>query len=884
MTSEKMDKRYDPKKVEKHWYKAWQDANLFTADNKSKKEPFTILIPLPNITGSLHIGHALNNTLQDLITRKWRMDGREALWIPGIDHAGISTQIKVEQFLAKKGIFKEKIGRERFEKECWKWKEKYGGIILEQLKRLGASCDWSRLAFTLDPPRSRAVTSAFLHYYNEGLIYRGFYIVNWCPRCGTAISDLEVEHEEQASKLWYLRYPLLDNAGKPTDEYIVVATTRPETMLGDTAVAVNPDDKRHKDKVGRKALLPLVERIIPIVADSQVSVEFGTGAVKVTPAHDPNDYELAQRHQLEAVIVIDPQGNMNKRVPAKYIGASREQCRQMVLEDLDRLDLIEKQEDYRHSVGTCYRCQTIVEPYLSEQWFMKMKPLVGMVMDALKAGKVRYIPERWERISLQWLENIRDWCISRQLWWGHRMPIWYCDDCGQVIASAEAPKNCIKCKSSKLRQEEDVLDTWFSSALWPLSTLGWPEETEDFKKFYPTNVLVTGVDIIFLWVARMILSGLEFKGVVPYSQVYFNTTIQNEEGRRMSKSLGTGVDPMDFIESIGADAVRFTMASVATQSQSIRFSGARFEIGRNFTNKVWNAARFLIPNLDENVQKEKPKKLASEDAWILHRLNKLVKESNENFEQFRFSELVYSLYEFFWHEYCDWYLEMVKERIYQPTSAEDAHSAKYCASYVLDTWLRLIHPIMPFITEEIWQNLPHTSGFIATAPWPHAEKLADMRKQVEEMELVIEVIRAIRTIRADMNIPPGAQIEVLLVPEGKAQDYLKRNLKHLKKLARAKEVLIEPGASAPPHSVTSVLSSVTVYVPMEELIDIDAERQRMEKSIKKLAQEVARIENMLANENFLTKAPQMVVDENLSRLKEMQERIKRLQENLKRLS
>lgn len=883
MPKAQMDKKYNPGRVEKRWYKAWLEADLFIADNHSEKEPFTILIPLPNITGSLHIGHALNNTLQDLITRKWRMDGREALWIPGIDHAGISTQIKVEQYLAKKGIFKEKIGRERFEKECWKWKEKYGGIILEQLKRLGASCDWSRLAFTLDEVRSTAVNEAFLHYYKEGLIYRGHYIVNWCPRCETAISDLEVEHKERKGRLWYIRYPLLDNEGTPTEEHLVVATTRPETMLGDTAVAVNPKDKRYRDKVGRKVLLPLAERAIPVIADKGVDPKFGTGVVKVTPAHDPNDYEISQRHNLEALLVIDTRGNMNRQAGKKYAGTTREECREAVLADLKKQGLLEKEEDYQHTVGTCYRCYTTIEPYLSEQWFLKMKPLSGMIIEAIKDGMVSYIPERWERISLEWLKNIRDWCISRQLWWGHRIPIWYCDDCEEVIPGVEAPKSCPACGSKELHQDEDVLDTWFSSALWPLSTLGWPDVGDDFKKFYPTDVLVTAVDIIFLWVARMILSGLKFVGKIPYSQVYFNTTIQTEEGRRMSKSLGTGVDPMDFIETIGADAVRFTMASIATHSQSIRFSGSRFDIGRNFTNKIWNAARFLIPNLDAEVQRRKPRKLASEDAWILSRLNDIIKTTNENFKQFRFNDMAYSLYEFFWHQYCDWYLEFIKGRLYKPKSKQDAESAKYCASKVLDVWLRLIHPIMPFITEEIWQNLPHTEGFIMVAGWPHAEEIPDYREQVEEMETVTDVIRGIRNIRSDMNIPPSAEISVLLDPEKDAIPRLENNLHHIKNLARAKEVQIDPQAEAPPHSATSVLSEVTVYVPLEDLIDVEAERKRMEKSIKKLTTEIVRIEKMLANENFLTKAPKSVVDENIARLKEMEERKNKMEENLRRL-
>ncbi len=876
--------RYDPQEVEQKWYSMWLAEGLFHADVKSKKKPYTILIPPPNITGALHMGHALVNSIQDFLIRRARMLGYEALWIPGIDHAGIATENKVEQYLASMGIFRDKITRERFIKSAWEWKDRYGGVIIKQLKRLGCSCDWDRMAFTLDEKRQKAVNTAFLRYYNEGLIYRGKYIVNWCPRCRTTISDLEVEYDERDAKLYYISYPLIDDKGNKTQKSIVVATTRPETMLGDMAVAVNPLDKRYSDVKGAFLELPLMGRRIPVITDDAVEMEFGTGAVKITPAHDPDDYEIALRHNIEPLVIMD-EGAMINGNGGVYEGLTREEARKKIVEDLEKEGLLVKVEDYHHSVGRCCRCQTDIEPYLSEQWFIKMEPLAKLVIDAINKGKVRFVPDRWTRICLSWLENARDWCISRQLWWGHRIPIWYCDECGEVIVSVEKPTRCTKCESSKLHQDEDVLDTWFSSALWPISTMGWPDVGDDFEKFYPTDVLVTASDIIYLWVARMIVSGLKFVGEVPFHTVYINTTIQDEEGRRMSRTHGTGIDPMEFIESIGADAVRFTMATIATQTQSIRFSADKFDIGKYFTNKIWNAARFLLMNVDENitgVNDFTPERV--EDIWIMDGLNGLIEEVNRGYEEYRFNDLAGRLYDFFWHSYCDWYLELIKNRFYRPENEDERLSAQRCALYVMDGWLRLMHPIMPHITEEIYSRLPHTSGYIILAQWPEVKEIGDVISAREELEFITEVIRSIRNLRTEINVPPSKEVDVLIIPEGdKYREMTERNAEHITTLAKVADLDIKMSASKPKMAISSVVAGASVYLLFEGIVDADKELKRLTRTYKKLEEEKRKLTLKLENENFMTKAPKNVIDDVVRHLEEVDRKMLRIGEHINKL-
>jgi valyl-tRNA synthetase len=876
--------KYNPKEVEEKWYSRWVIDGLFHADAHSTKEPYTIVIPPPNITGELHIGHALNNSIQDFLIRRARMLGYEALWIPGIDHAGIATENKVEQYLMSMGIFRENITRERFLQSAWEWKDKYGGIIINQLKRLGCSCDWDRLVFTLDDKRKKAVNTAFMEYYNQGLIYRGKYVVNWCPRCKTVISDLEVEHIEKDTKLYYIAYPLLDAKENRTDVNIVVATTRPETMLGDMAVAVNPNDKRYKIFVGRYLELPLIGRRIPVIVDEAVDKEFGTGAVKVTPAHDPNDYEIAGRHNLEPLIIMDERAQINEN-GYQYAGLTREEARKKILEDLESVGLLVKVEDYHHSVGTCYRCHTEIEPYLSSQWFLKMKPLAGYAIDAIKNGKVKFVSERWTEICLSWLDNIRDWCISRQLWWGHRMPIWHCDKCDEIIVSAEKPKTCTKCKSTKLHQEDDVLDTWFSAALWPISTLGWPDPGDDFAKFYPTCVLVTDAGIIYLWVTRMIISGLRFVSEIPFHTVYINTTVQNEEGRRMSKSLGTGIDPMKFIDSIGADAVRFTIATISTQTQSIRFGEERFEIGRNFTNKIWNAARFLLINVDENMTGiDDFKPTVTEDLWIMSALNKLIDDVNKGYEEYRFNDIAGRLYEFFWHDYCDWYLEIIKRRLYKPKVEDERLSAQRCALLVMKTWLKLMHPIMPHITEEIYSRLPQSSGYLMMSKWSEVVDIGNSRKATEEMEMLIEIVRTIRNLRSELDVSPSKKVEVLIIPNDKeSEGIVVKSREHILALASVKKLDVNRSQERPSKCVSAVVKGSSIHMFLEGIVDIEKELRRLTKALASLDEEEKGLSSKLENENFMTKAPRDVIDSVVRRLNEVRSKKSKITDNINEL-
>jgi len=876
--------RYNPKAVEGKWYLKWLVDGLFHADEHSDKKPFTILIPPPNITGELHIGHALNNSIQDFLIRRARMLGYEALWIPGIDHAGIATENKVEQYLSSMGIFRENITREGFLHSAWEWKDKYGGIIINQLKRLGCSCDWDRLVFTLDERRKKAVNTAFMEYYKQGLIYRGKYVVNWCPRCKTVISDLEVEHIEKDTKLYYIAYPIIGLNNKRTEENIVVATTRPETMLGDMAVCVNPNDKRYKSLVGRYLELPIVGRKIPIITDDVVDMEFGTGAVKVTPAHDLNDYEIAGRHNLEPLIIMDERAQINEN-GGRYAGLTREEARKKIISDLEKEKLLVKIENYHHSIGTCYRCHTEIEPYLSSQWFLKMKPLVGYAMEPIKDGRVRFIPERWTAICLSWLEDIKDWCISRQLWWGHRMPIWYCDDCGEIVVSVEKPKACTKCKGAKLHQEEDVLDTWFSSALWPISTMGWPNLGDVFKKFYPTDVLITDSGIIYLWVARMIISGMRFVGKVPFTVVYINTTVQNEEGRRMSKSLGTGIDPMKYIDKIGADAVRFTIATISTQTQSIRFGEERFEIGRNFTNKIWNAARFILMNLDENITDIydfKPER--TEDKWIIGSLNKLISDVNRSYDEYRFNDIAGHLYEFFWHDYCDWYLEIIKRRLYKPKVEDERISAQKCALLIIDRWLKLMHPIMPYITEEIYSLLPHSSGYLMISKWPEEIDIGDTKEAIEEIETMIEVVRAIRNLRSELDVSPSKKVDVLIIPnDEKNESIINKNIEHIKALASIKSLIIDKTKKRPSKCVFAVVNGSSIHMFLEGIVDIDKELKRLTKALESLDEEEKGLSSKLENENFMTKAPREVIDNVVRWLDEIRSKRAKVNDNIRQL-
>ncbi len=868
-----LSKVYDPKKVEGKWYDYWMKKNYFHADLNSSKPPYVIVIPPPNVTGSLHMGHALNNTIQDLLIRWRRMQGYEALWLPGMDHAGIATQNKVEQKLAEEGLTRHDLGREKFVETAWEWKGKYGGQILNQLKRLGCSCDWSRERFTMDEGCSKAVREAFVRLYERGLIYRGKYMVNWCPRCLTALSDIEVEHKEALEKLYYVKYPLKDE-----ESFISIATARPETMLGDTAVAVNPNDERYKSLIGKIAILPLVGRELPIIADEYTDPEFGTGALKITPAHDPNDFEIGQRHKLAVINVIAEDGTMNEEAGERYRGMSREDCRQKIIEDLKEGGYLIEIEDYKHTLGLCYRCHTILEPYISEQWFVRMKPLAEPGIKVVKEGKVKFIPERWTRIYLDWMENIKDWCISRQLWWGHRIPVWYCRNCGEMIVAREDQTECPKC-GGEVIQDEDVLDTWFSSGLWPFSTLGWPDDTEDLKHFYPTSTLVTNYDIIHLWVARMIMLGLEFTGDIPYSDVYMHCLIQDALGRRMSKSLGTGVDPLELMEKFGTDAVRFTLMFLTGYSQSMRLWEDRFDLGRNFTNKIWNASRFAIMNLrDFSPSEIDDNNLSYElmDCWILSRYNRLVEEVTDNLDEYNFNLAAKSIYEFFWGELCDWYLELIKPRLYQNSSSRAA--AQYTLYTVLEGTLRLLHPYMPFLTEEIWQLLPHKGESIMVSPWPETDKDAIDPISEEKMELITDVIRAIRSLRADVNIPLDKKVNVFLTT---AEDNLEGTLSYyssyIKLLGKVEELVIDSSFVDVKQVATAVTKGIQIFIPLAGLIDIEEEMRRLEKEIKATENSLARSADKLENEQFLTKAPAQVVEAEREKQRDLKEKLNKLE-------
>jgi len=876
-----LPKTYDPRGIEERWYTFWEENGLFRADVESQAPPYSIVIPPPNVTGSLHMGHALNNTLQDICVRYKRMDGFNVLWMPGTDHAGIATQNVVEKKLLEEGLTRHDLGRERFIQRVWQWKETSGGLIIHQLKRLGASCDWSRERFTMDEGLSRAVREVFVRLYKEGLIYRGHYIINWCPRCTTALSDLEVEHQEHSASLYYVRYPLADGDG-----FITVATTRPETMLGDTAVAVHPEDQRFRHLVGRSCILPLVGRRLPIIADEYVQMEFGTGALKITPAHDPNDFDIGLRHRLDKVRVIDDSGVMNEQAGI-YAGLDRDACRQRIVEDLEARGLLERMEPYHHMVGHCQRCRTVIEPTLSEQWFVKVKPLAEEAIRAVRDGRTRIIPKKWENDYFVWMENIRDWCISRQIWWGHRIPAWYCLECGGITVAAEDPVSCASCGGRRLEQEDDVLDTWFSSALWPFSTMGWPDETPELELFYPTSLLVTGFDILTFWVARMLMMGLKFMGDVPFREVYIHALVRDIEGRKMSKSLGNVIDPLEVIERYGADAFRFALAAFAAQGRDIKLSTERIEGYRNFLNKLWNAARFVMMNLDDGpVAPRSPREggLRVADRWIWSRLTRTVQEVRGHLDAYRFNDAAGAIYQFLWHEYCDWYLEWVKPDLYQSHSSDDKRRAQGVALAVLRDLLKLLHPFCPFVTEEIWHALPGSDGPLMKARFPIPEPSFLDPEAEAEVALVQEVVGAIRNLRAEMGVPPGAKVRVVLVPSPQREEILRSHASIIEVLARVEGLSVDARGSRPPKAVYALVEQVEVYLPLEGLLDLNKERQRLEKEMGEVDKDLAAVLRKLSNEEFTSKAPSNVVEKVRLKGSELESRRAKLLERIERIA
>lgn len=872
--SKELEKQYDPKSVEDRIYKMWLDGHYFHAKREEGKKTYTIVIPPPNITGQLHMGHALDNTLQDILIRFKRMQGYDTLWIPGTDHASIATEAKIVEAMKKEGITKEDIGREGFLERAWKWKEQYGGRIIEQLKKMGSSCDWERERFTLDEGCSKAVKEVFVKLYEKGLIYRGERIINWCPHCHTSISDAEVEYEDQAGSFWHLRYPFKDGSG-----YLELATTRPETLLGDTAVAVNPDDERYKDLVGKTLILPIVHREIPVIADNYVEPEFGTGVVKITPAHDPNDFEVGLRHNLEVINVLTADAKITDDYPV-YAGLDRYEARKRIVEDLKKEGALVKVEPYNHNVGTCYRCGTTVEPRVSKQWFVKMEPLAKPAIEAVKKGDTKFVPQRFEKVYFHWLENIRDWCISRQLWWGHRIPAWYCDDCGEITVSKEDAKKCAHCGSEHIHQDPDTLDTWFSSALWPFSTLGWPEMTEDFKHYYPTNTLVTGYDIIPFWVMRMMFSGLEQTGEVPFDTVLIHGLVRDSQGRKMSKSLGNGVDPLEVIDKFGADALRFSLATGNSPGNDMRYIPERVEASRNFANKIWNAARFILMNLEKGEVKDlSALNLAIEDKWILSKYNKLVKEVTDNLDKFELGLAVSKLYDFIWDVFCDWYIEICKSRLF----ADDKNNYDTACSvlvYVFKGTLALLHPFMPFITEEIWQSMPGSEEVLMVSKWPEFNASLDFSKEESDFEKIMEVIKAIRNRRAEMNVPPSKKVTVNI--ETKFSDIFISGIPFICRLAYASDVNVK-SEFGHDKCVSIVCSSAAVYMPMKELVDVEKELARLKKDLEKAEIDKDFFGKKLNNAGFMANAPEKVVAAQKEGYKKAVERIEKINETIKEI-
>ena len=869
-----LSKLYEPSQVEDRIYKFWQDNNYFHAERDLQKTPYTIVIPPPNVTGQLHMGHALDETLQDILIRWKRMSGYSALWLPGTDHAAIATEAKIVEAMRKEGLTKEDLGRDGFMKRAWEWKEQYGGRIVEQLKKLGSSCDWERERFTMDEGCSKAVKEVFVKYYEKGLIYRGERMVNWCPKCCTTLSDAEVTYEDQPGHFWHLRYPLKDGSG-----YVELATTRPETLLGDTAVAVNPNDDRYKDIVGKTLILPLVGREIPVVADDYVDIEFGTGVVKITPAHDPNDFEVGKRHDLPVINVMTDDARIVDDYP-DYAGMDRYEARKKIVEDLDKGGFLVKTEDHDHNVGTCYRCGTTVEPKVSTQWFVKMKPLAQPAIDAVKNGETKFVPERFEKIYFHWLENIRDWCISRQIWWGHQIPAFYCDDCGEMIVTKENGAVCPKCGKT-MRQDPDTLDTWFSSALWPFSTLGWPdEEAEDYKYFYPTNTLVTGYDIIPFWVMRMMFSGIECTGRVPFDTVLIHGLVRDSQGRKMSKSLGNGIDPLEIIDKYGADALRFMLATGNAPGNDMRFIEEKVKASRNFANKIWNAARFIMMNLPDGFKAESlPEKLSVEDKWIISKFNTLAKEINQNLEAFELGVAVQKLYDFIWDVYCDWYIELTKPRIL--AGGETALTAQTVLVWVMKGMLKLLHPFMPYITEEIWQALVNDGSAIIVSDFPVYDEKLSFADDEAEFEKIIAAIKGIRATRSDMNVPPSVKAKVYI--ETAYPKVFDEGKMFFERLASASEVDIADKWDIP-DSVTVVTDAARIFIPLSDIIDVEKELARLNKEKKAVQKDLDFLGGQLNNQGFLAKAPEKLIEAEKAKLAKAQEKMVKIEESIAALN
>ena len=872
--SKELAKAYEPREVEDRIYDFWLQGGYFHAEVDPEKKPYTIVIPPPNITGQLHMGHALDETIQDILIRFKRMQGYSALWLPGTDHASIATEAKIVEAMKKEGLTKEDVGREGFLERAWDWKAKFGGRIVEQLKKLGSSCDWERERFTLDEGCSEAVKEVFVRLYEKGLIYRGERIINWCPHCKTSISDAEVEFDEHDGNFWHLRYPLTDGTGE-----LRLATTRPETLLGDTAVAVHPDDERYKAYVGKTVTLPLVGREIPVVADEYVEMDFGTGVVKITPAHDPNDFEVGLRHNLPVINVMDEGAVINEN-GGKYQGMTREEARKAIVKDLDEGGYLVKVEPIKHNVGSCYRCGTVVEPRVSKQWFVKMEPLAKPAIDVVREGKIRLIPERMEKIYYNWMENIKDWCISRQLWWGHRIPAWYCEDCGETIVAKETPEKCPKCGGSHLHQDEDTLDTWFSSALWPFSTLGWPNKTEELDYFYPTDVLVTGYDIIFFWVIRMVFSALEQTGTEPFHTVLIHGLVRDSQGRKMSKSLGNGIDPIEVIEKYGADALRFTLVTGNSPGNDMRFTEEKLESSRNFANKIWNAARFIHMNIDGfDVKNELPESLTLEDQWIVSALNTVTKEVTENLEKYELGIAVQKLYDFIWDQFCDWYIELAKTRLM--AKDETSVGARQVLVWTFTSILKLMHPFMPYITEEIWQTMPHEGEALMAADYPiYNEKYAYPQAEAE-MHRIMEAIRAIRNRRAEMNVPPSRRAKVYVASS--FEETFRKGAQFVARLAYASEVEVGEAFSIP-GAVTIVTADAKVYIPMDELVDKEAELKRLNKELETAQKQLDQVNAKLNNPGFTGKAPANVVEGARQNAQKLEDKIKMIASSIEALN
>ncbi len=883
MGAKAMPKAYEPQEIEKRWLDYWLEKKLFHARDKKTGKEYSIVIPPPNVTGSLHMGHALNNTLQDILIRYKRMTGYNTLWMPGMDHAGIATQNVVERQLASEGLTRRDLGREKFVERVWTWKAHSGGVIINQLKRLGCSCDWDRQRFTLDDGLSKAVKEVFVRLYEEGLIYKGDYIVNWCPRCHTALSDLEVEHEQSQGSLWMIRYPVEDSK-----ESLVVATTRPETMLGDTAVAVNPEDNRFNHLIGKRAILPLVGRKMIIIGDSAVDMEFGTGALKVTPSHDLTDFEMSQRHDLERVTIMDYHGRINEN-GVHFKGMNRYKCRKAIVKELKKEGYLVKVEDYTVGLGKCYRCKDVVEPLISKQWFVKVGPLAKVALEAVENDKTRIVPDQWAKTYYEWMTNIRDWCVSRQIWWGHRIPAWNCEECSEIIVARDAPEMCPKCNSQSLSQETDVLDTWFSSALWPFSTMGWPDDTELLKTFYPTSCLVTGFDILFFWVARMMMMGCKFMGDVPFKDVYIHALVRDEEGKKMSKSLGNVIDPLEVMDKTGADAFRFTLAALAAQGRDIKLSEKRIEGYRNFMNKIWNSARFALPYLEElkgDLGSDDLESMTLVEKWILSRLNRATRETHEALQTYRFNDAAQALYQFTWHEFCDWFIEAAK----LPLTGDDDDAAKRSAmvlKHTLDAIMRLLHPFIPFITEEIAAKLPGAEETIMNGPFPAFDRFRVDLKAEAQMEILMGVISSVRNIRAEMNLPPSKSLPIIIeTSDEESYGLFQLNRKLITSLGKVESIDIRnPGTEtpAPKMSATAVVGANKVFVPLEGVVDPDAEIARLEKETAKIGKELSTVENKLNNESFIEKAKPEAVEKQKNKKAELKSKMEGLTEALDKM-